>query len=250
MTGVVDLTITASATATSVVLATPGWFRCNFMEAAGASYSAINATGGGISGQWLTARESLILKQGGEPTRAGSQEVRIYANWNGVTYISTNGQAYGPLGGGIQSTTQPQWTATNSGGNYTFNNSNNYFVVDGNGTLTANGVITTNGGLVATPQVTNAIQSGGGFNAGYGGSANGVYMIAGGTVINNSRQFVGYGGVNTSGNIQSSAGTVIAPYYQVTGGYYGQDATGGIQVGGSAPAKTLYFKSGILYYVA
>ena len=46
----------------------------------------------------------------------------MYANYNGVVYISTAGQAYGPLGGGIQSTTQPQWTATNSGYSTTFNN--------------------------------------------------------------------------------------------------------------------------------
>jgi hypothetical protein len=233
--------------ASGMIVSTPGTFQGLYVNALGGAgqfiYNAIQAASGGVTGRWLVANESLILKQGGEPARSNGGEVRMYANYNGVVYISTAGQAYGPLGGGVQSTTQPQWTGSNSGYNYTFNNANNYFIVNGNGDVTSNGVISSVGGIYTSNQAQNAMQSAGGFNAGYGGSGNGVYQIYGNTVINNSRQFVGSGGINTSGHMIAS-GNCSAASYQITTGYYGQDAINGIAVGNG---HVLYFKGGILY---
>jgi hypothetical protein len=247
----------------SIRLVTGGSVQANQFYSPYAGFDAVNA---GNGGSYARSHRSAVYTQigqnygqgiaftGGDSLQFGCL---FYDTSVGVAkiYISSGWQAIATgTFSGITSTTQPSWTATNSGYSYTFNNSNGNFVVNGQGDVTAYGVITTSGpsgGFNCTgQQAKNSIQTYGGFNAGSGGGGNGVYQIGGSDVINNSRQFVGYGGVNTSGNLQSSAGTVIAPYYQVTGGYYGQDATYGIQVGGTtAPVKTLYFKSGILYYV-
>jgi hypothetical protein len=249
MDGFTQLTVTPNG-ASNMTISTPGIFQSTLVNALGTSGTTIQAASGGIYGRWIIAQESLILKQGGQPAYSSPGEVRIYANSNGVTYISTAGQAYGPLGG-ITSTTQPQWTATNSGASYTFNNANNYFIVDGNGNISGNGVVSGAGGVTSSSQSSNAIQTAGGFNAGYSGGANGSYSIYGSVVINYSRQFVGSGGINTSGHIITS-GNVEAASFNVGGGYYGQTYTvyfpGGFTVAGGSTKNYLYFKGGILWY--
>lgn len=250
MDGYTQVTVSPNG-ASNMVVSTPGTFQSTLVNALGTSGTTIQAASGGIYGRWIIAQESLILKQGGQPAYSSPGEVRIYANSNGVTYISTGGQAYGPLGG-ITSTTQPQWTATNSGASYTFNNANNYFIVDGNGNISGNGVVSGAGGVTSSSQSSNAIQTAGGFNAGYSGGANGSYSIYGSVVINYSKQFVGYGGINTSGHMIAS-GNCVAASYQITGGYYGQDYTleitnGQLKLNGQ-PKNYMYFKGGIIWQV-
>jgi len=253
--GIRVFTYTANATASlSLFNLNYGYFQSGAGFVTGsASTSAVNASSGGVYAKWLITNDSLMFIQSNEPARSAGGQVRIYANYNGQLYISTAGQPYGPFGvPGITSTTQPQWTGTNTGYNYTFNNANNYFIVNGNGDVSANGVMTANGGVVSNSQQTNAVQSAGGFNAGYNSGANGVYQIAGGTVINNQRQFVGYGGINTTGHMIAS-GNCVAASYQITGGYYGQDYTLEITAGqlklNGQPKNYMYFKGGIIWQV-
>ena len=96
-----------------------------------------------------------------------------------------------------------------TGASITFQNTNGNFQVDGSGAVSAAGTVTSSTSFNCTGTATNSIQTAGGFNAGSTGGANGVYLINGTAVINNSRQFVGSGGVNTSGTIQSSAATAF-----------------------------------------
>lgn len=156
------------------------------------------------------------------------------------------------------------------------------------GTITVgtNGMtINGSGGLTITNLGGIVISGGGSIDVTYGSvtAALGVnaagatpYSVNGSLVINSSAQFVGTGGVSTSGTVNGSqisvGGTVMinssgqwvgnaiivasgqniqtGATYCVIGGYYGQDRTGGISLalagGGSC---TLYFKSGILYNV-
>ena len=99
------------------------------------------------------------------------------------------------------------FTSTQTGtgsGSPSFQTSNGKFSVDGAGNISVTGTIALNGGAGTGLNVTgnsavNSIQTIGGINVGSSGSSNGVYEIVGNVVINNSRAFVGSGGVNTTG---------------------------------------------------
>jgi len=248
----------------SIRLVTGGSVQANQFYSPYAGFDAVNA---GNGGSYARSHRAAVYTQigqnygqgiaftGGDSLQFGCL---FYDTSVGVAkiYISSGWQtiATGTFSG-ITSTTQPSWTATNSGYSYTFNNSNGNFVVNGQGDLTAYGVITTtgpSGGFNCTgQQARNSIQTYGGFNAGSGGGGNGVYQIGGSDVINNSRQFVGYGGINTSGHMIAS-GNCVAASYQISGGYYGQDYTlyfpQGFQLNGQ-PKNYMYFKGGIIWQV-
>jgi hypothetical protein len=77
-------------------------------------------------------------------------------------------------------------------------------------------------------------------------------IVSGVTAINTFGQWAGYGVNCPSYNVTcsavvcasvSSTGSVTASIHNVTGGYFGQDVTGGLVCG----SRTLYFKGGILY---
>jgi hypothetical protein len=68
-----------------------------------------------------------------------------------------------------------------------------------------------------------------------------------GNVINSSAQFVGSGGVNV-GSATITGGAHVATIYDISGGFFGQDRTGGTMTfTGPGGNCTLFFKGGILY---
>jgi hypothetical protein len=93
----------------------------------------------------------------------------------------------------------------NTGTNFTFLNSNANFSVNGNGQIQVQGSATA--GLNVVNTALNSIQTTGNINACSASACSGgnAIAVAGVGVINSSRQFVGSGGVSTSGSIVTSS---------------------------------------------
>lgn len=85
------------------VVYTPGWFQSiqGFL-ATGTAYSALDARSGGALVQTLSFARVNTGVTAAPPVSgsSGNGEVKLYANTDGQLYISTNGAAWGPFGGG------------------------------------------------------------------------------------------------------------------------------------------------------
>lgn len=116
----------------------------------------------------------------------------------------------------------------------TFSNSNCNFVVNSAGALTANGVIATNGGVNVNNPAFNSIQTTGNIDACTTNACSGGNAIAvrGTTVINSAFQFIGSGGISTSGGGTFGLGVTM---------------TSGL-VTGSSSNSTLYIGTGGNFY--
>lgn len=239
----------AASSAASIVY-TPGYFQSvvGFLTT-GTSYQSVNVGSGGSYARSHRATTYTQIGQSfGAPSATSGDSLVdgcIYYDTNTNTVKARISGSFSDLLTSAGS--QSQYVATNTGSSITFKNNNNNFQVDGNGNISAVAVITStgaSGGVNVTGQTaTNSIQTVGGFNAGSGGSSNGVYQVFGTTVINSSRQFVGAGAVMTGG--------CAATGFNINGGGTGQ--TWNISISGSqfvisgiGSFNNLIFQGGVL----
>ena len=160
----------------------------------------VNSLASGVAGHTLWALA----------TSGGYGLLRL-SNGSGSGGFDGNGAQIYATGadGQIQATL---FTSNASGSATAFHNSNNNFIVNGLGAVSANGIFSStgiSGGFnVVLNTAFNSFQSVGGINIGVGGSGSGIYAMNSNTVINASAQFVGSGGVSTTGVVLSTAGVI------------------------------------------
>ena len=243
-----SLVLVPNASVAASVVYTSGYFQSDVgFLSTGSSYQTVNAgSGGSFARSHRSSTYTALGQSFGTPTATTGDAINNGCTWydtnTNLLMAMINGSAVslGSGGGGSAA----RFTASNTGSSITFDNSNGLFQVNGNGAISAAGVIAStgaSGGVNVTAQsATNSIQTVGGFNAGSGGGFNGVYQVAGVTVINSSRQFVGAG-------VDVGASGINAGGYNVNGGFIGQTALvfGTFTIGGLSYTQ-LIFKGGIL----
>lgn len=239
-----------TASSAASIVYTPGYFQSviGFLST-GSSYQTVNV---GSGGSYARSHRATTYTQIGQSFGAPSATSGDSLVDGCIYYDTSSNTVKARISGSFSDLltsagSQAQYVATNTGSSITFKNNNNNFQVDGNGNVSAVAVITSTGaggGVNVTGQTAqNSIQTVGGFNAGSGGSGNGVYQVFGTTVINSSRQFVGAGAVMTAG--------CAATGFNINGGGSGQ--TWNISISGSqfvisgiGSFNNLIFQGGIL----
>ena len=188
----------------------------------------ISSTGasGGVSVTGQTATNSIQTIGGFNAGSSGGANGVYQINGTTVIDSSKNLTNIGSL----------SMSSTISGAT-TITCSSNFNTTAGAYKINGSTIIDSGSNILNVVNITNSgyLQTTGNIN-----STTGVLQTASTTRIDNSGNLVNIGTVN-SGNI--TCGTVNANLYNINGGYFGQDATGGLICGG----HTLYFKGGILY---